>query len=148
MRLRVNGPVPGKRPKRNPWTCSGYPQWNTFDGLGVPSTAKSLNMARRQAGLQGGKSRCRHRRRLAPENLMHRVKVTDYANGSIRKAFEDARVISLKIDRAAGQDLAILMRAYNNAIDTLVGYRAFPLIDELTRLERARGVFRFKQVRT
>lgn len=139
MRLRVNGPVPGRKPKRNPWTVSGFPRWNTFAGLGMMSAAKEINRQKRSK-LRGRRSRTRHRPRLDPANLLHRA---NEHRDNVIGHFNKARRISLIIDAAEHQtQIDALMETYTEAIQCLIDLNAHKAIEDLIRREQARGVIR------
>jgi hypothetical protein len=161
--LYVGGPVPGKKRRNNPWTMSGRPAWNTFAGLGIESTAKQINRLRRAqfrdehkgvAGTQyaggpaaisatsGGKSRVKQKRPLDKGNIVHRAKERmDRARGT----FDQLRVLSLEIDRlTGGRIIDEAMKLYREMIMDLQQLRAHGYINELIRVERARGVVRAK----
>lgn len=139
MRLRVNGPVPGRKPKPNPWTVSGYPRWNTFAGLGMMSAAKEINRQKRNK-FRGRRSRTRHRPKLDPRNLMHRA--NEHRDNVIGQ-FDKARRISLILDTATHEgQIESLLETYTEAIQCLIDLDAYKVIEELIRREQARGVVR------
>ncbi len=101
----VGATVPGKKARFNPWTHSGRPAWNTFQGLGIKSTVKEINShfsaenrdRRKGMGLNGKRSRVKHGTALDKRNVCHRAKEKpDRAAGH----YERARVLSLQIDSA------------------------------------------------
>lgn len=140
--LRVNGRVPGKKQKKNPWTMTGLPMWGTFQGLGMPSAAKELNKHAkyRAKGLPGRRSRFKKGKRLDPSNLCHRShESVDRARGH----FDRLRVLSLHIDRMnETPQIDRAMKEYNERLLALVQLHQTQYIDELIRLEAARGVRR------
>lgn len=138
--------VPGRKRMRNPWTITGNPGWNTYEGLGIPSTAKTLNShmsgqnrdRRKGMGLNGPRSRVKRKAPLHESNLAHRAhEVRDRANGH----FEAARRLSLQIDHTCTD---VLLDLYTQKIEALcdLGERGRGRIEELVRLEAARGVVR------
>lgn len=142
-RLRINGPVPGKKPRPNPETISGLPMINTFQGLGMISAARELKIQASKEGVRGG-SVARHRHRLHKDNLLHRCRPDDYDRGVRRKVLEQARVLSLKIDRAEGAELDQLLRQYNKLLPLV---KQTQQLQKLIALEAARGVVRAKFAR-
>lgn len=138
-RLRVGGPVPGRKVMVNPQTCSGFPRWNTFQGLGQVSAVKELKIQARKEGV-GGKSLARHKHRLHPDNVMHRVKRFDERDGVRRDHFEKARVLSLHIDNEELEGvLDAMLKRYNEHVGEIKGTKWYEL---LVQLEAARGVRR------
>lgn len=139
--LRPGMTVMGKKPIRNPQTVSGFPQWNTYAPLGVKSTARELNIARRQAGLKGGKSRVHRKRPLDKSNLCHRLRGEHTIRADrVRTAFDRCRVLGLQIDRCDDErDLDELIDVFELNLNILHEYKANDQIGRLLTLEAARG---------
>lgn len=144
MRLHVGGAVPGRRQKLNPCTVSGYPMLGTFDGLGIVSCVKQLRPYVQRTGRGGHNHHAHAKRPLDKGNLCHRAHPErDYIQGQIRHWFEQARVASLHLDREGMTEAWIdaNQKAFDQAVNELVLARARTILDELVRLEAARGAF-------
>lgn len=138
-RLRVGGPVPGRKVRPNPQTCSGYPQWNTFSGLGQVSVARELRIQASKDGVKCG-SIARHKHRLHPDNVMHRVRPGEQIRLELEAHFNKARVLSLEIDHEELEGvLDAMLKRYNMHVQALKGSK---WLVKLIRLEAARGVVR------
>lgn len=96
--------VDGRRPRPNPHTVSGYPRWNTYQGLGSqPVSFDGMsNVICRGDTVKDHKSTkytpCRKKgsgkkkKRVAPENLCHRMRKTTGQNHFVNEDhFEAAR---------------------------------------------------------
>lgn len=141
--LRAGMTVEGKRAIRNPQTVSGYPQWNTYAGLGITSTAKAINMGKAKSGLPGGKSRVHRKRPLDKRNLCHRLRgnhtLKDDRN---RHAFERCKCLGFIIDRCNDErKLDTVLDEYISNLEILVEQHATHHLNDLVRREQARGCY-------
>lgn len=138
-RLYVGGPVPGRKVKPNPQTVSGFPRWNTFQGLGQISVARELRIQASNAGVKCG-SVARHQHKLHKDNLAHRIKKNDQRDSARAKHFEYARVLSLEIDREENEKvLDAMLKRYNGHVSEIKGTKWY---HKLVQLEAARGIKR------
>lgn len=144
--LRVGGPVPNRKRRRNPETVSGYPQINTFQGLGIRSVTTDLRIQASRAGVKTGGGRGKAKK-LDLSNLCHRCDPRlDPIHGAIRKAHSEARRLSLLMDR-----LSVDSPVFDTAADTwgkhihhLIEHRQHDKLRDLIHMEALRGQVRTK----
>lgn len=139
-RLFIGGRVEGRKPRPNPNSVFGYGRVNTYQGMDCVTTARELNEMFK-AGPRGRRSRSKHKRGLDDRNLGHRA---DQREDLIYALFERARVLSLELDRANPETKGFTakMAAYEDHVRRLIAERAYHMLDELERRERARGCVR------
>lgn len=138
--LRVGGPVPNRKRIDNPWTITGRPQWGTFQGLGMRSTCTDLRIQASKAGVKGGGGGSKNHK-LDPRNLCHRIKSHEQHLHEIRRIYEDARKISLCMDRLHVIAPATQTR-FDKLIHLLVHHGATAHLHRLIRMDRGRGQIR------
>lgn len=141
MRLRIGGHVPTRGPGHVEAHCViRTSKTNTFAGLGeipINRTIPALVKYRK-----GHNHHCRHRSKLHRTNLAHRIRSGEFASVESRKLLEQARVLSLQIDRLEES------KALNRKLDEyticvkLLHSLDSELFQELVRLERSRGIIR------
>lgn len=148
--LRIGGIVPGRKPRPSPWSITGRPNWNTFQGVGMQTVTTSLRIAASKAGVKTGGGR-RHKARLDKSNLCHRCKpVTDPVNVLVQNSFDRARILSFSIDRMARPRIGVGLSNDEIFTRTPTGREYAYLVNilrtlnrnylaRLLKLERARG---------
>lgn len=146
-RIYPGGVVLGKKPRPNPMTVSGHPQWNRYQGTDYRPCATEINRKLHKPRVTGPKhdpgrrSKVRGKRKLDPRNLCHRANPEqDYARGVLHNQFEAARVLSLKLDRLKGSGQYMdAWTSYRKIILSMKAEGHYTALRQLQDLEQARG---------
>lgn len=149
--LRAGMKVQGRtRTYANKYTMTGCPHENTYQGMGMSTTSKSLAIGVGREALhargpwaQGGGGSGLHRgnlcHRLTKSGLLNLAK--DHARGHLKNHAEAARIASLQMDRMSGKLYAHAIDLLDKHIVALHGGGQFgkDLLEELILKERDRG---------
>lgn len=141
--LRINGRVPGKKPVRNPTTVSGFPMYNTFEGLGMTSCTHRLSTRISKPGLSGGNSHVHPARPLDKRNIAHRLRKKEHLRAAGRKQLDECWHYSLTLERTSAEHphYELMMDRYRRLVRELY-LLDVRLVDQLVERETRQSILR------